>query len=599
MDNPFKDISRSLAKKLIITVGILMALGGGISWQMLISSGKKNLMNDAVGYTASYSDLVKKSIRYNMLVANRDPIQHIIESIGSTENIKGLRIFDSRGRIFYAANRSEVGHTTDKASFACAGCHIVPGKAPEKNADGRRWTTVESPAGYRVLTFVDPIFNEASCYTASCHVHAREQKVLGILETDFSLASVDSDIRAQALDTTIYAALFLGASALILYMVLRRFVLKPVSTIAGSMKKVAKGSLNETAPVTSRDEMGMLAETFNMMTKDLKAAKQKVDNWTQTLEEEIARKKGELKKSQDKLIQAEKLAALGRLTSDVAHEIRNPLTSIGGFAHRMEKLALSEKEKECAGIVVAEVKRLEKVLRDVLAFSGEEKFHFERNAADEVIRDVSALYRNLCEDLSVRLEVTAGENLPPVLMDRNRAKQALGNLFANALDAMPGGGLLSLTACMEELNDAIFVAIKISDTGAGMPEEKLTRIFEPFFSTKVIRGTGLGLPITKKIMEEHGGFVRVESVEGRGSTFSLYFPYQSEEESLKIKCWEFMKCGREKGTAMKCPAFPHFGRICWAVAGTLCEGKAQGTFALKYEDCLKCEYYRKVSSKEV
>jgi two-component system, NtrC family, sensor kinase len=598
MDNPFKDISQSLAKKLIITVGILMMLGGGISWQMLISSGKKNLMNNAVGYTASYSDLVKRSVRYNMLVANRDSIQHIVESIGATEKIKGLRIFDSRGKIFYSSDKTEIGHSAGKSSFACAGCHLVPGKAPAQHAGEIRWTTVRSPAGYRILTFVDPIYNEDSCATASCHVHAREQKVLGILETDFSLASVDSDIRAQAFDTTIYAVLFLGASALILYMVLRRFVLAPVYTIAGSMKKVAKGSLNETVPVTSRDEIGMLAGTFNMMTKDLRAAREKVDNWTQTLEEEIARKKGELKKSQDKLIQAEKLAALGRLTSDVAHEIRNPLTSIGGFAHRMEQFALSEKEKEYAGIVATEVKRLEKVLRDVLAFSGEERFHFTRNSADEVIRDVSALYRKLCEDLNVRLEVTAGEDLPLVLMDRNRAKQALGNLFANALDAMPDGGVLSIGACTEELNGAYFVAIKISDTGAGMPEEKLSRIFEPFFSAKVIRGTGLGLPIAKKIMEEHGGFVKAESVEGRGSRFGLYFPYQSEEESLKINCWEFMKCGREKETAMKCPAFPHFGRICWAVAGTLCEGRVQGTFALKYEDCMKCEYYRKVRDKE-
>jgi two-component system NtrC family sensor kinase len=598
MDNPFKDISQSLAKKLIITVGIVMALGGGISWQMLISSGKKNLMKNAVGHTASYSDLVKKSVRYNMLMANRAAIQHIVESIGSTENIKGLRIFDSRGRIFYSSDRKEIGHSADMASFTCAGCHTPRGKPSEMNADGRRWTTVASPAGYRVLTFVDPIYNEASCYTASCHVHVREQRVLGILETDFSLASVDSGIRAQAIDTTIYAVLFLGASALILYLVLRRFVLKPVSTIAGSMKEVARGNLNETAPVTSRDEMGMLAETFNMMTKDLKTARQKVDNWTQTLEEEIARKKGELKKSQDKLIQAEKLAALGRLTSDVAHQIRNPLTSIGGFAHRMKKFAVSEEEKECAGIVVEEVKRLEKVLQDVLAFSGEEEFHCERSAADDVIRDVASLYRNLCEELSVRMEIIAGGNLPLVLMDRNRARQALGHLFANALDAMPRGGVLSLTACLEELNCAVFVVIKMSDTGAGMAEERLKRIFEPFFSTKVIRGTGLGLPVTKKIMEEHGGFVKVESAEGRGSTFGLYFPYQSEEDSLKIKCWEFMKCGREKDAAMKCPAFPHFGRICWAVAGTLCEGKARGTFAMKYEDCMKCAFYQKVRSKE-
>ena len=98
-------------------------------------------------------------------------------------------------------------------------------------------------------------------------------------------------------------------------------------------------------------------------------------------------------------------------------------------------------------------------------------------------------------------------------------------------------------------------------------------------------------------MEEHGGFVKVESVEGEGTSFTLYFPFQSEEESAQVKCWEYMKCGRDKDCSMKCPAYPNFGRICWAVAGTFCEGKIQGTFAQKYEDCKKCEFYQKMRKK--
>jgi hypothetical protein len=125
-------------------------------------------------------------------------------------------------------------------------------------------------------------------------------------------------------------------------------------------------------------------------------------------------------------------------------------------------------------------------------------------------------------------------------------------------------------------------------------------IFEPFFSTKEIgHGTGLGLSITRKIIEEHGGFIGAESIVEKGSTFSLYFPYQSEEDSLKVKCWEYMKCGRDKDSTIRCPAYPDFGRICWAVAGTFCEAKVQGTFAQKYEDCRRCGFHQKITKKDI
>jgi len=594
MNNPLKDITRSLAKKLILTVGLIILVGGSISWYMLISSNRKNLMGNAVEYTASYSDLVKKSIRSNMLVFSSEPIQQTIESIGSAGNIERIRIFDAKGRIFHSSNKPEIGRLVNRNAFACTGCHSDPDNPSETLKDNRKWITYQGRKGYRILTYVEPIYNEPSCVTDKCHAHSGQQRVLGILETDFSLAALDKDIRGQTVDMTLYAIGFMATTALILYIVLRRFVLKPVATISGSMEGIAAGKLGREIAFLSEDEMGRLAGTFNAMTKDLKAAKEKVDNWTQTLEEEIEKKSDELKKSQDRLIQAEKLAALGRLTSDVAHRIRNPLTAVGGFAHRLEKIATGEKEKTYAGVMVTEVKRLEQILRDVLTFSREAKLCIERHPAEEIVNDVLALYKELCAEQSVQMEISIEENLPHVLMDINQAKQALDNLIMNALDVMPHGGTLSIRAEKEYLNSITYIALRITDTGTGVPEDKLPFIFEPFFSTKDIQGTGLGLSITRKIMEEHGGFVKAESTEGKGSTFSLYFPYQSEEESRGVQCWEYMKCGRDKDAAVKCPAYPHFGRTCWAVAGTFCEGKAQGTFAQKYEDCKKCEFFQKM-----
>jgi hypothetical protein len=160
---------------------------------------------------------------------------------------------------------------------------------------------------------------------------------------------------------------------------------------------------------------------------------------------------------------------------------------------------------------------------------------------------------------------------------------------------MPRGGSLTVTGRNEILHGIRYARITIADTGEGMDEHILSLIFEPFFTTREAgRGTGLGLTITRKIIEEHGGFVRAESTQGKGSVFSLYLPQQSEEESRETPCWEYMRCGRNTDTATKCPAYPNFGRSCWAIAGTFCEGKVQGAFAQKCEDCRTCAFYHKV-----
>jgi two-component system NtrC family sensor kinase len=598
MTNFLESIRKSLAGKLIVTIGLLLFIGGGISWYWLISQNGKNLMADAVEYTSSYSDLVKKSVRYNMLTFNRGPIQHTIESIGSSEGIRRIRLFDSKGTVFYSSQKAAIGTLVDRTSFACKGCHSNPQKPAETLMGRKQWVTYTDRDGQRVLTYVNPVYNEPSCYTAACHAHPRGQTVLGVLEIDFSLSPLYNRIRKQTVEITAYAISLMMVISLILYLVLRRFVMKPVSTLSEGMKKVSTGDLGQKVVLNSEDEIGVLAGTFNVMTEDLEVAREKMENFTQALEAEVAKKVDELKKSQDKLFQAEKLASLGRLTADVAHEIRNPLTALGGFAHRLYKIVEGDKQKEYADVIIAEVGRLEKILKDVLTFSRDARFHLGRRPLEEAVHEVVRTYEGLFREQSIEVDARIAENLPPVLIDKDQVKQALTNLIANAIDAMQKGGMLTISTGQEEVNDVTYVFLKVSDTGPGIPEEKLPLIFEPFFSTKEIHGTGLGLSITRKIIEEHGGFIKAESVEGKGATISLYFPYQSEEDSMQTKCWEYMNCGRDKDSALKCPAYPNFGRTCWAVAGTFCEGKAQGTFAQKYEDCKKCEFYQKVKDKE-
>jgi len=591
--NLLTSISKSLAAKLIIALVLLIIIGGGISWYALIHTGKENLINEAVKDAASYSDLIKKGIRYSMLTFNREAIQLTVDDLRSAKDVKGIRLFDSKGQIFYSSRPEEIGHQVDRTARACRGCHVDPAKPSDMLTHGSQWTTYRGKEGHNMLTFIEPIYNEPTCSRAACHVHPPDQRVLGILESDFSLATVDKNIKDQTIHTTVYALIFMSIISGVLYVILRKFVLKPVSTLSNAMGTVTQGDLGRTVTATSADEIGLLVHTFNDMTQELKTARESMEDWTESLEREVAKKTDALKKYQDKLVQAEKLAALGRLTADLAHEIRNPLTAIGGFARRLYKSAESEKEKERAEVIISEVHRLEKILKEVLTFSRDARSHLEKHHLEEFVYDVVNMHEYICIEQSVTVEVMIEKNLQPVLIDKDQVKQALTNLITNALDAMPLGGTLKITAGNEELNDVRYVFLKVSDTGQGIDEDNLALIFEPFFTTKKIgHGTGLGLSITRKIIEEHGGFIKAERNPGKGSTFSLYFPQQSEEESREVKCWEYMKCGRDKDATMKCPAYPNFGRVCWVVAGTFCEGKVQGTFAQKYEDCRKCDFYQ-------
>jgi signal transduction histidine kinase len=227
----------------------------------------------------------------------------------------------------------------------------------------------------------------------------------------------------------------------------------------------------------------------------------------------------------EQLAENEKMAALGRITASVADEIRNPLTAIGGFARRLDKrIAFNSKEKEYAEFIVAEVGRLENILRNVLSLARGAAFRAEECNLPGIIEEALSIFRVLCEERTITAERVFGET-PFIEGERERILEAVENLVSNAVDAMPSGGALTVVTGKEVIDGISYAVIRVSDTGEGIEEENLKRIFEPFFTTRISsKGVGLGLPIARKIVEDHGGMIHVESVAGRGSTFVLYFP---------------------------------------------------------------------------
>lgn len=245
-----------------------------------------------------------------------------------------------------------------------------------------------------------------------------------------------------------------------------------------------------------------------------------------TLATIIERHKSEQEKKelQRQLTQAEKLAALGRFTANIAHEIRNPLTSVGGFARRLDKTIPEDtKEKDYANIIIAEVTRLEKILKNILSFSKETTPNIIENDLGEVIERVLLMNEHLFKEKSIGVKRSFAD-LPLVPFDKDMLIEVLENIFLNAVDSMTDGG--SLTVATEKIAgpEKPGVIIRIRDTGVGISADQLEMIFEPFYTTKVSEGTGLGLSITKKIMEALGGSVEIDSELGQGTEIILTLP---------------------------------------------------------------------------
>ena len=253
----------------------------------------------------------------------------------------------------------------------------------------------------------------------------------------------------------------------------------------------------------------------------------------------------------ERLVRSQALAAIGELTAIVAHEIRNPLSTIGGFAKMLQRRASDVQIVERnARIIVEEVAKLEGILSALLDFSKPSRPQFTQCSLQAVLEPSVQMVQPRAEKQGVRIEVQVAPDLPPLPLDCRQMQQVVTNLAFNALDAMPEGGLLSLHAWRE----GNVVKLAVADTGQGIPAAHQDQIFDTFFTTKTT-GTGLGLALARKVIEDHGATVEVASTEGTGTTFTIVFnldqavPPPLEPEAVRPKPHERGRAHGEADTA--------------------------------------------------
>jgi two-component system NtrC family sensor kinase len=591
-----------------------------------IRSENRSLLQEVGRHASQLSDHIKSDLHYDMLHNDYLRIHGGIRRIGQQENIDRVRLFNKSGKIMYSSDESDIGTLVDTRAESCYGCH-QEGK-PLDHLDTPERTRVFHLGGDapRMLGIINPIYNEPSCWNAACHAHSESQVVLGVLDITIPLSAVDRNIRNSQLAITVFAISAIVILGLVVSLLVKWWVDRPVQQLVAATREVAGGNLGHSVDVRSNDELGTLATSFNNMTEKLAEARLQ-------------------------LFQSDKLASLGRLAAGVAHEINNPLTAVLTYSSYLLKRsggqADTQKDLE---VIVSETIRCREIVKSLLDFARQTVPKKRKADINEILGRARDVVVNQLALGRVELVMELAPNLPRVTVDANQVQQVFINLMVNASDAIGDGsgtirvssrsinlgpgdvlqikraqcrkrhdlvdrkirigdkpaitlrwargeenGLVHLDPmygsgehrlgdmppiedgvdlqcpeCMVSLLaegercptcgspvfafevplkglvhgclhegcgwsrweqvdsawDDQFVEVRVQDDGCGIPKAQVSKLFEPFATTKGHKGTGLGLAVSWGIIDNHNGTITVESEVGVGTTFIVRIPVQ-------------------------------------------------------------------------
>ena len=615
-----------IGSKLIVAIGVITIVINGAFSYFSIRAQSEALISQAEIHANKLSDAIKNSIFTSMLENKKEEIQAIVNTVSHEPSIMEIRIFNKEGMVTFSSRANLIGTMVDKRAEGCYACHAANEPLQKLPISDRTRIYRTSPDSPRILGVINPIYNETSCYEAGCHAHTKAQTVLGVLDIKMGLKDVDQQIEDSKLRLIVFAAIAILALSLFIAYFVRRYISKPVRELVNATNEVSAGNLNYTIENTGKDELGILAKSFNKMTKNLAEAKLQ-------------------------LFQSDKMASLGRLAAGVAHEINNPLTGVLTYSSFLLKRTKDNPElQENLEVIVRETIRSREIVKNLLDFSRQSPPKKHSADINKVLKSAIEVVASQLLLKRIELDARFDTSLPEIRVDANQIQQVIINLLVNAADAIGDSGgkisvalsLISLSpyglaqikaavcpkghdlmdselriyglptvkvkivsggnvgvvnldpvygkhrheygieiekgkdlqvlcpqcnvslieehvncpkcgssvccfdvlshgmfesctnpACnwqrwraMDEAGHKDYMEVKVSDTGQGIQKEDLSRIFEPFYTTKGQHGTGLGLAVIWGIIDSHNGTVNVESEFGKGTTFTVHFPLE-------------------------------------------------------------------------
>jgi len=533
----FARFSRSLSAKVIATLVTIMVITFALLGYSNVRLHRKNLEDNTLAAAERVSDLIKRSTRYHMLRNDRDALYQMIATIGQEPGIVRIRIFNQEGRISYSTDSREISNLVDKGAEQCYACHAYEQPLSKLNRPDR-FRIYRANGSGRVLGIITPIENQPECANAACHAHPAEQQILGVLDTNMSLARADQNLAASTKSMILVTVLATLAICFFSVLFVVRVVDRPVKALTIGTEKLTRGELGTQIPVHSNDELGELASSFNAMSLQLRAAHQQITSWARTLEQRVEEKTQELKKTHEHMLQVETMTSLGKMAAVVAHEINNPLAGILTYAKLIKRwlgkgeLTTERREEinNSLDLIESESKRCGDLVKGLLSFSRTAPMNLAWTDVNSLMDRCAKLVQHQLELNNIELQMELATDLPSLHCDGAQLEQVLLALTMNAIDAMPRGGNLWLRT--RALPASSQVELQVRDDGMGIPPDIMHRIFEPFLTTKESgKGVGLGLAIAKGIVERHHGQIQVDSQLGRGTTFHIFLPVDPDRST--------------------------------------------------------------------
>jgi len=483
---------QSLVSRVIILTILLLTLVIGIFSLFHIRREQDHLLSSTRESAELLLTTIERAIFNSMRVGNSEDVQAILEMVGKSHRLEGVRIFHPDGTVLKSSHPEEIGRQVEAETLVMF--------------QNRRSVGIFPVNGSDILGMVRPIVADERC--GRCH--GKGPQLVGVLNANYSLADTNEKLQASTRFFLLSTLVILTVLAAGVSFILLRFVRRPLQQMADKMAQVEAGDLSVRLPQAGQDEVGSLMGSFNSMVGYLEAARSELE---QCHFSQMAR--------------ADRLASVGEMASGIAHEIKNPLAGISGAISVLaDDFDPEDPRREIIRQVLEQIGRLDKTAADLLSFGRPSKPELSYVDVNNLVKNTLFFVSQHPEAAGIHRVNELTRDLPPVWVDEKQLQQVLFNIIINAIQAMKGSGTLTVQTEGPLVEGRRYVRIAVCDTGGGIPPADLEKIFIPFHTTKT-QGTGLGLAICRQLLEQNGGTIAVENQPGLGATFLIDIPVRA------------------------------------------------------------------------